>query len=55
MLSAIWKQEFTKIGGKKLDESESCLCLTVPPIIPDIMQSRIAEVVFEDFQFDALS
>ena len=37
MLSAIWKTEFNKIGGKKFDESESCFCLTVPPIIPDVM------------------
>ena len=55
MLSVIWKQEFTKIGGKKFDESESCLCLTVPPVIPDMVQTRIGEIVFEDFQFNALS
>ena len=27
----------------------------MPPVIPDMVQNRIAEVVFEDFQFDALS
>jgi len=27
----------------------------VPPVIPDQVQTRIAEVVFEDFKFDALS
>lgn len=31
----------------------SCLCLTLPPIVPDIVQNRLAEIVFEDFEFDA--
>lgn len=29
--------------------------LTVPPAIPDIVQSRLFEVVYEDFGFDAYS
>ena len=31
----------------------SCLCLTLPPIVPDIVQNRLTEIVFEDFEFDA--
>jgi hypothetical protein len=27
--------------------------LALPPVIPDIINNRIAEVVFEDFDFDA--
>ena len=27
--------------------------MTLPPIVPDIIQNRFAEVVFEDFEFDA--
>jgi actin-related protein len=27
----------------------------VPPVIPEIVQSRLLEVVFEDLDFDALS
>jgi len=52
--SVIWKQEFARFG-KKFDERVSCLVLTVPPVIPDVVQERLAEVVFEDFEFDAYS
>jgi actin-related protein 6 len=48
----IWKQCFGNI--KKFEEDTSCLCLSVPPIVPDIVEQRILEVVFEDLQFDAL-
>lgn len=48
----IWKQVFTKF--KKLEERVSCLALTIPPIMPEIVQARFAEVAFEDFEFDAL-
>jgi actin-related protein len=48
-LGALWKAEFAKVGGKKFEESESCLCITVPPIMPDLVQNRLAELVFEDF------
>jgi hypothetical protein len=37
-----------------MEERVSCLCLTVPPILPDLVQNRISEIVFEDFEFDAL-
>lgn len=48
----LWKQCFSKYG-RKFDEKVSCLCLTVPPVIPDIVQNRLLEVVFEDLSFDA--
>jgi len=50
----IWKQEFAKLG-KKFDEKQSCLCLTVQPNMPDMLNDRIAEMVFEDFEFDAFT
>lgn len=28
--------------------------MTVPPILPEIVLQRLAEVVFEDFEFDGL-
>jgi hypothetical protein len=36
-LGVIWKSEFAKVGGRKFDEKESCLCLTVPTLMPDIV------------------
>ena len=56
----IWSQCFQKCfssvpGSKKPDERSSCLCLTVPPVMPDMVQNRLLEVIFEDFEFDALS
>ena len=39
--SIIWKQEFAKLG-KKFDEKSSCLCMTVQPNLPDLVQERIA-------------
>jgi actin-related protein 6 len=50
--TVIWKQVFSKF--KKLEERASCLALTLPPLLPDIVQTRFAEIVFEDFEFDAL-
>jgi len=49
--TVIWKQIFSRF--KKLEERASCLALTLPPIIPDIVESRLTEIVFEDFEFDA--
>ena len=34
--SIIWKQEFTKLG-KKFDEKQSCLCMTVQPNLPELV------------------
>lgn len=39
---------------KKLEERASCLAMTLPPVLPDIVSNRITEIVFEDFEFDAL-
>lgn len=50
--TVIWKQIFSRF--KKLEERASCLALTLPPILPDIVQTRFTEVTFEDFEFDAL-
>ena len=50
--TVIWKQIFSKF--KKMEERASCLAMTLPPILPDIVQNRFAEIVFEDFEFDAL-
>jgi actin-related protein 6 len=50
--TVIWKQIFQK--HKKFEERVSCLCLTLPPFLPEIMLNRITEVAFEDFEFDAL-
>ncbi len=50
--TVIWKQIFSRF--KKLEERASCLALTLPPIIPELVQNRFAEVTFEDFEFDAL-
>lgn len=30
------------------------MALTLPPIVPEVVQKRFAEVAFEDFEFDAL-
>jgi actin-related protein 6 len=49
--TAILKQAFSKL--KKFDESQSCLCLTTPPLLPDLVAQRYLEVVFEDLGFDA--
>ena len=46
--SVIWKKLFQQFG-KKFDERSSCLCLTGPPLIPELVQERLAELVFEDF------
>jgi hypothetical protein len=27
--------------------------MTLPPVVPDIVNNRITEIVFEDFEFDA--
>ena len=51
--NVIWKQIFNQIGKKKFDESNSWLCLTTPPVLPDIVLNRYGEMVFEDFGFDA--
>jgi hypothetical protein len=29
--------------------------MTVPPVLPDIVQTRLTEIVFEDLEFDAYS
>ncbi|TNV84523.1 hypothetical protein FGO68_gene9447 [Halteria grandinella] len=50
--TVIWKQIFSRF--KKLEERASCLALTLPPILPEIVQTRFTEVAFEDFEFDAL-
>ncbi|CDW72015.1 UNKNOWN [Stylonychia lemnae] len=50
--TVIWKQIFSKF--KKMEERASCLALTLPPVLPDIVQNRLAEIVFEDFEFDGL-
>ena len=50
--TVIWKKIFSRF--KKLEERASCLALTLPPIIPELVQNRFAEVTFEDFEFDAL-
>ncbi len=49
----IWQDQFQKI--KKFDASISSLSLTVAPVVPDIVQQRLGELVFEDLGFDALS
>jgi len=50
--TVIWKQIFSRF--KKLEERVCSLALSLPPILPDIVQNRLAEVVYEDFEFDAL-
>ena len=50
--TVIWKQIFSKF--KKLEERTSCLAMTLPPVLPDIVRNRFSELVFEDFEFDAL-
>ena len=55
----VWKQVFSQIKklkkkGKALEEEESCLCMTTQPLIPDMILDRYAEIVFEDFNFNAL-
>ena len=50
--TVIWKQIFSRF--KKLEEKASCLALSLPPIVPEVVQKRFAEVAFEDFEFDAL-
>lgn len=63
----IWKKIMSSLGGSggkgkaaksskkksKVDESSSCLCLTTPPVLPDIVLERYGEMIFEDFGFDA--
>ena len=51
----IWKKVMSTFGKKKkgIDEKTSCLCLTTPPVLPDIVLERYGEMVFEDFGFDA--
>jgi hypothetical protein len=49
----IWQDQFSKI--KKFDASISSLSLTVAPVVPDIVQQRLGELVFEDMGFDAFS
>jgi len=49
--SLIWKQCFQRI--KKFDEKSSCLSLALPPVLPDVVEQRLFEMVFEDFEFDA--
>ena len=51
----LWKQEFTKSFGKRFDERSSCLVQTVQPNLPDIVQERLCQLVFEDFEFAAYS
>lgn len=43
---------FSKI--KKFDASISSLSLTLPPVVPEMVQQRLAEMFFEDIGFDAL-
>jgi actin-related protein len=50
--STIWTDYFSKL--KKFDASISSLSLTMAPVIPDIVQKRLSELVFEDLGFDAL-
>lgn len=49
----LWKQEFSKSFGKRFEEKQSCLMMTVQPNLPDIVQERLCQMVFEDFEFDA--
>jgi hypothetical protein len=49
----IWQDQVSKI--KKFDASISSLSLTVAPVVPDIVQQRLGELVFEDMGFDAFS
>ena len=50
----IWKQIFNQLLPKHgITEAESCLCLTTPPIIPDMVLNRYGEMIFEDFGFGA--
>ena len=49
----LWKQEFSKLLGKKFDEKKHCLAMTVQPNLPDVVQERYLEVVFEDMEFDS--
>ena len=50
--TVIWKQIFSRF--KKLEERASCLALSLPPVLPEIVENRFLEVAFEDFEFDAL-
>jgi len=49
--ATLWREGFSKI--KKFDSSQSCLSLALAPILPDIVQQRLGEMIFEDFGFDA--
>ena len=51
--TVIWKTIFQKLG-RKFEEQSSCLCLTVPPIMPSCVSTRLCEMVYEDFNFDAM-
>jgi len=37
-----------------MEERACSLSLSLPPVLPDIVQNRLIEIVFEDFEFDAL-
>ena len=37
----------------KIEEKDCCLCLTVPPVMPDFVSERYGEMIFEDMGFDA--
>lgn len=37
-----------------MEERASCLALSLPPVLPELVKNRFAEVAFEDFEFDAL-
>ena len=49
----LWKQDFAKSFGKRFDERQSCLVMTVQPNLPNVVQERLCQMVFEDLEFEA--
>lgn len=42
-----------KKKGKALEEEECCFSMTTQPLMPELILERYAEMIFEDFKFNA--
>lgn len=36
-----------------MDFSDSCVCLSLPALVPEMVLDRYSQVLFEDFNFNA--
>lgn len=43
-----------KDKGKPIEEEESCFCMTLQPLMPDLILEWYAEMIFEDMKFNAM-